>query len=430
MKKIIASMLVLVLILGAMIGCSTGNSETNTEDQTTTNDTSGEVKELVMMVNFGSEEAVTIAIEEAIKDFETSNQGIKIKLIPGNKDYENIMKTKMGSNDLPDIWTTHGWSVARYSEYLMPLTDQNWVEELNPGIKNVITDKNGDVYVLPTDVDLSGIAYNKTVLEASGVKVDSLKTWDDFMSACEQIKTAGYTPIHMGGKDIWPVGNFFDWVAPSMLITDESSNYRTSLKDGSFEWSNWNQVSALMKEFGEKEYFNVDKLSSTYIDSAKNLAQDKAAFAFYGNYVIAEAWKYNAEADLGFMPVPSKSVSDEPTLISGERTAFGIWKDTEYSEEAIKFLNYLSKPEVMSKLASANTLPAGLKNVASDTGKLKADYAKYANVRGFPYFDREYLPSGMWETLCSTGTGILSGSMTPEETSREMEKNYNRLLEQ
>jgi len=421
MKNKFLLVMVMLLVLGTLAGCSS-NSEG--EENVT------EEKELVFMMNFGPDEAVTKSFEEVIAEFEEENEGVSINLIPGNKDYENIMKTKMGANDLPDLWTTHGWSVARYSEYLMPLTDQAWVSKLNPGIEKVVTDANGDVFVLPTDIDLSGIAYNKTVLEDLNIDVDTLKTWDDFEAACEVIKENDLTPIHIGGKEPWTVGNFFDWVAPSLFITNPNDNYREALKDGSFDWSNWDEAGVMIQAFEKNGYFNVDSLSSTYIDSAKNLAQGKAAFTFYGNYVIAEALTYNEEADLGFMPVPSNDPSDEPTLISGERTAVGIWKDTEYPELAKEFLNFLSSADVMSRLATANSLPAGLVGVESDTGKLADDYEKYSNVRGFAYFDREYLPSGMWETMTSTGTGLISGDMTPEDASEEMKSNYDRLLGQ
>lgn len=386
-----------------------------------------EAVELDFMVNFQAQEAITIAFEEVIEEFEAENPGITINLIPGNSDYEQIMKTKMGSNDLPDMWSTHGWSVGRYSEYLRPLTDQDWVDDINPLIKPVITDSNGDVFILPVDVDLGGLVYNGDVLADAGVNIDDVQTWDDFFAACDQVKAAGYTPIHIGGKDHWPVGNFFDWAAPSFLITDEDDNYREELKDGSFDWTLWEPVAQLMKRLADDEYLNVDVLSSTYDDSAKNLAQDKVAFAFYGNYVIQSALMYNENANLGFMPVPSNSESDEATLISGERTTVGIWKDTEHEAEALLFLEFLTQPAVMSKLASANGVPAGLTGVSSDTGILVDDFARYADYRGFPYFDREYLPSGMWDTMCVTGTGLLTGDMTIEQAAEQMESDYNRL---
>ena len=58
-------------------------------------------------------------------------------------DYKATMKTKMASNDLPDIWITHGWSVMRYSEYLMPLQDEEWYDKIDESILGAITDEEG-----------------------------------------------------------------------------------------------------------------------------------------------------------------------------------------------------------------------------------------------------------------------------------------------
>ena len=52
---------------------------------------------------------------------------------------------------------------------------------------------------------------------------------------------------------------------------------------------------------------------------------------------------------------------------------------------------------------------------------------KYKDVETVPYFDREYLPSGMWETLCSTGTGILTNELTVEKAVQQAKANYERL---
>lgn len=433
MKRLFALLLVLVMVSSLFVGCTTNAGgtdatvETGEATETTETTETAEDVTLTFMVNFQSDSAVTLALEEAIADFESQTPGVQVELIAGISDYEALMKTKMGANDLPDLWSTHGWSVARYSEFLRPLTDQEWANNLHPGIEKVITNSEGEIFVLPLDVDISGIAYNKTVVEQAGVNVDDIKTWDDFMVACQAVRDAGFTPIHMGGKDSWTVGNFFDWAAPSFLITNENNNYRSELKDGSFDWSNWEPVAQLLVDLNENGYFNVDNLSSTYMDSAKNLASDKVAFTFYGNYVISEALNFNPDADLGFMPVPAASADDDPTLISGEHVAVGVWKDTEHEAEALAFINYLAQPEVMSEIASASSLPAGLNGVQSDVGILESSYDAYGGLRGFPYFDREYLPGGMWDTMCSTGSGLITGDMSTEDAASQMEKDYNRL---
>ena len=414
MKILKTSLLVLFCLMAGTSLFAAGQQDTDTT-------------KLTLMLNFQSTEAVTAAFEEVIADFHNANPAIKIDLISGTSDYEALMKSKMATNDLPDMWSTHGWSVLRYSEYLLPLEDQEWASRLHPAIKPVVTDDNGHIYVLPIDVDMAGVAYNKTVLAKAGVKVESLKTWKDLYAAMDKVKAQGVTPVHIGGKDSWTVGNFFDWAAPAVYVTDPNNYSGDDLINGKFDTAKWEILAGLMKEMNDKGYLNVDNLTSTYSDSARALAVGDAAFTFYGNYVLAEAWTFDPDADLGFFPVPAYYKGDSPSLISGERSTVGIWKDSPNADACKTFLDFLAMPANAAKIAGSNGIPAGLIDAESNTGKLKADYKKWADAPAFPYFDRAFLPSGMWDTMCSTGAGILSGDMSTKDAAAKMQEDFNRM---
>lgn len=427
MKKLISILLVLALVMG-ITACAKDEETTNSTE--TTGDANQEKVELTFMINFQATEAITAELETAVEGFMAENPNIKIELIPGSSEYEAVMKAKMASNELPDLWTTHGWSVLRYSEYLTDLSDQSWIKDLHPSIKPVVTSDNNEVFVLPVDVDVAGIAYNKDVVAAAGVDVSEIKTWEQFFVAMDKVKDSGVTPVHIGGADQWTIGNFFDWVAPSIFVTDENNYFGDKLQAGEFSTDTWNLAAGLMAKLDDGDYVNIDILTSTYSDSARALAEGSAAFEFFGNYVISEAHTFNPDANLGFFPVPAYYEGDEPSLISGERTAVGVWKDTKYAAEAKLFLEYLARPEVMAKLATANGIPAGLTTATSDTGSLKDSYEMWADVEAFPYFDRAFLPGGMWDTMCSTGSGVLSGEMTIDEASQQMLKDFDKLFSQ
>ncbi|GAA0085144.1 ABC transporter substrate-binding protein [Clostridium sp. CTA-7] len=415
-KRLISALLCGVLTFTGLVGCSSSNNGGKTGDTAKEDVT---LSFMTNLVGVPSEE-----LEKVCKDF-TDETGIKIEYSAPGSNYEELMKTKMAANDLPDLWTTHGWSVARYSEYLKPLTDQSWVKDIKPAIKPMITNEKNDIFVLPINMDIAGIVYNVEVLEKSGVKVDDIKTWADFEVALGKIKAAGFTPIHMGGKDNWTIGQFFDWVAPSFYVTNDAKNYKKQLLDGTFDWNLWGDVAGLFDKWNKAGYFNLDSLTSDYLTDIKSFADGKVAFEFYGNYAITEALKVNPNAKLGMMPIPSNSKDDEPSLIAGERIAVGMNKNTKNEEAALKFINYLAKPEVAGKLASVDGMPSGLTNVTADTGAVQQYYDKYANVETFPYFDRVYLPSGMWDDMCITGADILAGKPTAVQDSiKHMEQSF------
>lgn len=365
------------------------------------------------------------ALEAACKAFEEET-GYKVDFQAPGSSYEELMKTKMSAKELPDVFTTHGWSVARYSEYLMPINDREWAANIDEQIKPVITNKDGDMFVLPVDKDVAGIVCNMTVLEEAGVNPDEIKTWEDFGAACEKIKAAGKTPVHMGGKDNWTIGQFFDWAAPSFCVTNEKDNQKDALKEGKFDTAAWEKVAGLMDEWVKAGYFNEDALTADYNSDMKALAEGTAAFGLYGNSAVVDTLKVNPDAKIGMMPIPSASADDEPSLIAGEDIAVGVWKDSKVKDQAAELLDYLAKPEVMKKIAEAAGNKAGLAGVETEIGAIGEYYDKYADVETFPYFDREYLPSGMWDVMCATGADILAQkSDAVSNAAKTMQQNFN-----
>ena len=78
----------------------------------------------------------------------TEETGIEVVIDEYGSDYEATMKTRMAANSMPDVFQTHGWSILRYIEYLMPLNDQPWFEDYDESALGVISDADGNVYVL------------------------------------------------------------------------------------------------------------------------------------------------------------------------------------------------------------------------------------------------------------------------------------------
>lgn len=415
-KRFMAAILAAGMVF-SLAACGSGGGENG--------DDSGNREDVTITFSTNVVGTKAEALEAACRDFEEET-GYTVDFQAPGESYEELMKTKMSANELPDVFTTHGWSVARYSDYLMPVNDLDWASDINDQIKPVITDSEGNMYVLPIDMDIAGIICNMTVLEEAGVNPDDIKTWDDFAAACDKIKAAGKTPIHMGGKDSWTIGQYFDWAAPSYYITDEADSHADELKNGTFDTAVWEEVAGMMDQWVKAGYFNEDVLTADYNADVQALAQDEAAFCFYGNSGIVDTLAVNPDANLGMMPIPSASTSDEPSLIAGEDIAVGVWKDSKVQEEAVELLNYLAQPEVTKTIAEAAGNKAGLNGVETDIGSIGEYYDKYADVETFPYFDREYLPSGMWDVMCSTGADILSQKDGAVQTAATtMEQNFN-----
>ena len=367
-------------------------------------------------------------LQEVIaRKFEQENPGIKIDFSAPGQEYEHLMKLKMAAKDMPDVFSTHGWAKIRYGEFLADLRDQPWAKNIDPAIKPAVVDEAGKVYVLPMDQEKGGPIYNVDILKEYGVQVP--KTWDQLLAACETISTKSggkVTCIHMGGADSWPVGQYYDFFSTPLAISPKTNDAQ-ALLDGKYDWSKYVTLSRNLLTLKEKGYLNKDALTAKYSDSARAFAEGKVAFGFYGAFLCEEALKTNPKVNCGLMPIPALAPGDEPTLVGGEMTTWGVWKDSKNIEAAKKLVAFYARPENIAAVANSNRLPAGLSGVQIDAGYLTPFYAEYANLRVFPYFDRVYLPNGMWDVLCKAGQDVLAGGATPEQVTETIKKEYERL---
>lgn len=370
-------------------------------------------------------------IKELNEEFMKENPGVESEVVAPGADYENIMKVKMASKDMPDIFCTHGWANVRYVDFLLPLNDMEWADSIEPTFKELISDDNGNLLVLPVDQNKWGLVYNKEVLEECGVEVP-LKNIDDFMNALEQIKTASngeIIPMHIAGGDSWPIGQIFDQLATPAFTTAED-NDQEALLDGSFDWNKWTDFVSVIQSMYDKGYFNSDIFTAKYADSAEAFATGKAAFCWYGNSIVDEARKINPDVQAGLQPLPAWYEDDDMSFLNGEQTAFGIWKDSENIDIAKAWLDFMARGENIKKFCESESMLPGINtDVPVDVGFATEYYDEFADIRSFPIFDRAFLPNGMWDLICKDAADMFTGTITPEQYSLDMQNEYERLLE-
>lgn len=444
MKKITkyaGALLAAAVAAGSLAGCQ-GSSEPKEAAATQTQDSAaqsgqetqgsqaagaGLSGELEIVTN--ADEQTFNAVNSIFQKFMEENPGVKISYTTQGSDYEQLMKARMASNDLPDIFATHGWSVARYSEYLRPLNDQPWFGIVEEAFKRNIENADGQIFVLPLNMDQGGLMYNKTLLAELGIEIP--KTWDEFMAACQLAKDKGYTGVFIAGKDSRQPANLMDIAATTFLASCEDKGYTAQLADGSFDWNNWTPVSQLLMDLKAKGYLNVDCVTCDPVDAAPRMAENNILFLMSSSPdLIGQAQEINPEAQYGMAPIPALNDSYEPAFCGGEREAYGIWKDTENEALCLALLNYLAKPENVKIVCEASGKRPAIQNVSPDLGSVAEDYATYADTAIYPFFDRVYLPNGMWSTMKTIGSALIGEEMTVEESVQTMQADYETLREQ
>lgn len=356
--------------------------------------------------------------------------GTRVKLAIDSSNFEDNMKVRMAADEMPDVFSTHGWSVLRYKPFLEPLTHQAWAKNLDPLIDETMRDANGDVYSLPIEYSVAGMSVNFDVLRKAGVDPDGIRTWDDFAAACAKIKATGVTPIDSAGKDFGPSGDLANVIAAN-AFTEREFN---AMKHGTFDSSAYaTNVLGPVASWAQAEYFNKDYVSASIDDQARKLALGQAAFVMAANTsTLSTALAFNEKADVGFIPFPS--TRNGQYLVGGEGVnAFAAWKGSPRKKRALQFLAFLAEPANAKAMSRSIGSSSGLTNVDVDLGRIQSSYDKWVAPRKMPikpYLDRAYLPNGMFASLITTTDSVINRQSTPESAASEVGRQYKTLFGQ
>lgn len=435
MKRIASLIISAIMVASIFSGCNNAKKTETTvsPDTSTAAGVTSESTEAVTDKGNESVEFMTgtaidtnlyIKYQEMADAFAAANpMAAKIELIPSSIDHEGEIKTRLAGGNIPDMWMTHGWSLGRYSEYLLDLKDQPWAMDLNPALNSVMLGKSGELYALPINLDIAGILYNADVLAAAGYKAEDITTWEQFMDCCDKILANGINPIYNAGKDRWPTGLYVDWIAPGAF--DEAD--LDSMLAGTFVANKYQMALDMVQQFKDKDYFNKDYSSATVDDMSKALAQGQTGFGIVMNFALVAAFEYNPDANLGFMQIPAFSTAKAPYYVAGEKDAIGIAKDGQNVDTCIAWLEFLAQPENLSALATSTGQVAGLTTATAELGKLEASVEAAAKYDSVPYFDRVYMPGGSWDAIVATTEMVVTGQKPVSDAMRQIQSEFETL---
>jgi raffinose/stachyose/melibiose transport system substrate-binding protein len=416
MKRFVMSVLLVSSVLLFVAGCSNSGKDSS--------------KVNLSFYSTATDEADKKAIANAVAQFEDENPDIKIEENYPAGNYESMMRVKMAANDMPDLFDTHGWAKERYGEYVDDLSDMDWVENLDPAMDPILKDGEGKVYAYPLNQAKDGLAYNENILNEYGIEPPT--TFDEFMDALRTIKDKSngeVVPLWIAGSEKASIAQYFDQFATPLLITHKDHAYQEELLDGTFDWANYNYLAEKLKEMQTEKLLNIDVLTAQDHELNDLMAQGKIGFTFASSAIGPDVKELNPDSQMGVLPMPAIFEGGVQSWIGGERHTVAIWKDSKHPEEARKFIEFLTQVEIAKGIAEGTNLPAGLVNVET-TNYYTDYYEKYDDVEIEPYFDRIYLPSGMWDVMGTTAQELLSGKMDPEDVSDKMGEEYKRLLDQ
>lgn len=291
--------------------------------------------------------------EDAVKRFEEEHDDISIKISSAvNEDYKQKINVRMSNEEPPDIFFTWAGEYSdKFSRNDQALNLDDYLDE-DSDLENQIIDTqlepyqyDGNQFGIPIIMDGKAFFYNKEIF--SDLDLEEPETWDEFIDILKKLKSEEITPISFGNQDDWAGGHYLTtlnqrMVDPDVLKGDYNPDTQSEFTDEGYE-------KALEKLLELDSYFTEDPNAVTDDQAINAFVNGEAAIYYnqFNQYPFIE----KAEHDIGWFNFPEiKEGKGDQDALTGSPQGFMVSSATEYPEEAIKFLEFLTSPEEAQKM--------------------------------------------------------------------------------
>ena len=225
----------------------------------------------------------SIAQVEALTEaYTAAHPGVTfdIEIRPGSIEGDNIVKTRLATEEMSDIFYYNSGSLFQAlapERTLVELTDEPFMENVEESFLPVVTAPGGGVYGVPLGPGFAGgILYNRAIYDDLGLEVPA--TWDAFMENNAAIAEAGLVPIVQTYRDTWTaqllmLGDYYNVEAAAPGWHERYTGNEAKFASDAAALKGFERL----QEAFEAGYFNEDFGAASYDDGLRMLASGEAA---------------------------------------------------------------------------------------------------------------------------------------------------------
>lgn len=278
---------------------------------------------------------------------------------------------------------------------------------------------DGKNYAVPSAGFWENMYVNKTVLEAAGVAVPGPDyTWDQFLTDCQTIKDAGFTPI---AASLFEVPHY--WFEFAVMNNGTLANQLDVPAAADDEaGKKWAAALNDLKDLYEKGFFPVNTLTATDAETVAMFGDGEAAFLIDGSWKVGYFNDNHGDnlGDYAISYVPAKGERKASEAIGGISMGYFItrkaWDDPAKRAAAVEFVSELTSDEVLSTFVTTEV--TALVNGAKPSGlnELQQSAADAnANITGVVGAVQDIITAEAKGDLFANVQKVVSGQMTAEE---------------
>lgn len=347
MKKMSKGLLCTFLAATLLAGCSSNSGGGNEASPTGENTGSGNaVAKSVTLKMFIAQPRFKEQYDNYIAQFvkkEKADKNIDVSVqleMPTADNASQILKTRLASNDAPDIFAIHAVNeIPSYYKagYLEDLSSQPFVGKLLDSVKPSVTTTDGKVVALPLETLSWGYLYNKKIFSEQGLTPPT--TLSEMKTVIEKLKAKQITPFVLSYKESWIPQLVLPLAVGGMMKTQDPEFVNKMNKDeGSFT----EMKSAIFDVFDLINGNGTEKATEVGgDDGAAAFAAGKGAMWLMGPWYAETILKSNPDLDFGVAPLPINDDANATLINLSASTSLAVSPTSKNKEVALDFLNYV-----------------------------------------------------------------------------------------
>jgi raffinose/stachyose/melibiose transport system substrate-binding protein len=279
--------------------------------------------------DYADRTASTDAFVKEVKD--KLNVTLEVQNIPTDQ-YQNIVKTKIASDDLPDLVHVHAINrdLTLYGQQIDPnlFADISGLKVIADYEPSVVKDmnRNGKLYYVPVSTNALGIIYNKKVFAKAGI-TKAPKNIKEFYAMCDRLKAIKIPPIAGSFKDAWTT-QIIPFIGFSQYVDLKDGNMWTKLATGTKKYKD---ISAdVLKTLDlTGDWIKKGYISKNYLATDANMAAQMVGLGKAG-MIINGTWQYKAvqdsdpKAQIGFMALPLNAVGEKMAIATSSDEGIAV----------------------------------------------------------------------------------------------------------
>lgn len=301
-------------------------------------------------------------------------------------DYKNIISTALTSNEAPDIFFTYPSWTDRDYENAENLADPALGIDLSCIRGSLLyRDSAGNVPTVPIYTTTYGMLVNEDIFEKEKIAIP--QTYDEFITACEALKKAGYaSPVmayNQGSDMLFPL--FYPYFCAQIMGNEKALQEMNAMADGAGEYMR--SSLELANDFIKRGYVDLEscsQLKNNYEAVILRFFEGDVPMMMASGNTVSGTEKRERKSEAftahpfrySFHPVPS--TGEGGYFLNIISIGFAVNKNSKNLDMANEFMRFLVTTEEMNQMARAKRMVTpcidmSLDGVYAAFGKLGAE---------------------------------------------------------